>query len=115
MAALRDRDLEAAVALYETDATVILNPGMLAKGTSSIHAFFEGIFSLKSDPKYEVRHLTEAGDLALFTAKWTIVGPLSPNTQVSRTNYQAVVLRKQADGGWLIAVDNPWGPGAASK
>jgi ketosteroid isomerase-like protein len=29
---------------------------------------------------------------------------------MNRTNYRAAILRKQPDGNWRIAADNPFGP-----
>jgi uncharacterized protein (TIGR02246 family) len=110
LTAVRDRDLEAILALYEQDATVVVYPGMLGKGITAIRTFFEGIFRLEPDIQHGVEAFTEAGDLTLFTAKWTIVGPIPPSLPLNRTNYHAAILRKQADGNWLFAVDNPWGP-----
>jgi uncharacterized protein (TIGR02246 family) len=108
--ALRDRDLEAVLALYEEDATVVVYPGMLGKGKAAIRAFFEGLFRLKPDIEHGVDAFTEAGDLTLFTAKWTILSAISQSLPVHRVNYHVAILRKQSDGNWLIAVDNPWGP-----
>ena len=108
--AVHDRDLEPVMALYEEDATMVVYPGMLGQGKTAIRAFYEGIFRLEGDIKHGVEAFTEAGDLTLFTAKWTIVGPIPPSLPLNRANYHAAILRKQPDGNWLIAVDNPWGP-----
>ncbi|MGC9950574.1 MAG: nuclear transport factor 2 family protein [Bryobacteraceae bacterium] len=110
LSAMHDYDVEAALAVYEEDATVVVYPGMLGKGTAAIRAFFQGIFRLKGEIEHGVEVFTEAGDLTLFVAKWTILSAISPGLPVHRTNYQVAILRKQPDGSWLIAVDNPWGP-----
>ena len=110
--ALSDRDLEAALALYEEDATLVVYPGMQGKGIPAIRTFFEGLFTLSPEVQYEAKIFTEAGELALFSAKWTILSAIPANLPVPKTSYpvHVAILRKQPDGNWLIAVDNPWGP-----
>jgi uncharacterized protein (TIGR02246 family) len=115
LAAVRNLDVEAVLALYEPDATVVVMPGMLGQGTTAIRSFYEGIFALKPEIRHGAEAFTEAGDLTLFTAKWTIVTPIPPSLPLNKTNYHSAILRKQRDGNWLIAVDNPWGPDPPPK
>ena len=115
ISAMLDHDLEAAVALYEADATLVIYPGMLAKGATAIRKFFEGLLSIKPDFHYEAKVFTETDDLALFVARWTILGSIPPGLPVQRSNCHVAILRKQPDGNWLIAVDNPWGPDPPPK
>jgi uncharacterized protein (TIGR02246 family) len=110
LAAVRDYDIDATLALYEEDATMVVYPGMLGNGKQAIRKFYEGIFRLEPQIQHGVEAFTDAGDLTLFVAKWNIVGPIPPNLPLNRTNHHAAILRKQPDGNWLIAVDNPWGP-----
>jgi len=112
IAALHDHDLEAAVALYEEDATLVCYPGMLVKGIPAIRTFLEGLFSLKADVRYDTRVFTEAGGLALFTAKWTLLNEVITPLPMPKVSHlvHVTLLRKQPDGAWLIALDNPWGP-----
>jgi len=110
VAAVRDYDIDAALALYEEDATMVVYPGMLGNGKEAIRKFYEGIFRLSPEIQHGVDAFTEAGNLTLFTAKWSIVGPIPPSLPLNRTNYHVAILRKQQGGNWLIAVDNPWGP-----
>jgi ketosteroid isomerase-like protein len=112
IAALYDRDLEAAMALYEQEATLAGYPGMLVKGISDIRHFLKGLFSLNAHVRYETGVFTESGDLALFTAKWKILNVITTPLPMPKASYPVhiSVLRKQPDGSWLIAVDNPWGP-----
>jgi ketosteroid isomerase-like protein len=63
-----------------------------------------------SDVEHGPEVFTEGDDLALYTVKWTILGPISLNLPMNRTNYRATILRKQPDGNWRIAADNPVGP-----
>jgi ketosteroid isomerase-like protein len=105
---LRDLDIAAAVELYEEQATLAVFPGTLCTGKASIRKSLEGLFRAKPVIRFELKNIAECGDVALFTAKWTSSRP--PNAAMSKTNYQAAILRRQPDAHWLIAVDNPWGP-----
>ena len=101
LAAFRNRDVEGAVGLYEADATLALQPGMLGKGTPSIRRFFELLFSMKPKMQFLTQHIIESGDLALVTSEWTIVGPKPPILSSTETHRDTLVLRKTT--GWDLA------------
>jgi uncharacterized protein (TIGR02246 family) len=104
-------DLESVLAFYEEGATVVLEPGRLARGKPELRRAFEWILgNAKGVAKQEKTHVIETGDIALFTSKWNYSGTASDGTPVSRESYASVILRKQVDGRWRIVVDNSWGP-----
>ena len=104
-------DLEAVLSFYEDGATIVVEPGRLAAGKAEIRGAYEWIFAnIKGSARQEKTHVIEAGDLALFTSKWSFDGTALDGTTVSRESYASVVLRRQSDGGWRIVVDNSWGP-----
>ena len=53
--------------------------------------------------------MIEAGGVALYSSKWTLVGTSPEGKQVEMSGTSSDVLRQQKDGRWLVAVDNPWG------
>jgi ketosteroid isomerase-like protein len=56
-----------------------------------------------------IRHETvSSGDIALYSTKWTLslMGP--DGSPVKMNGKGGVVLRRQPDGQWLIAIENPW-------
>ena len=53
--------------------------------------------------------LVVADDIALYVGRWTLQGADPAGQPVSMGGESSDVLRRQPDGRWLIALDNPWG------
>lgn len=109
LAALSKGDLEAAVALYEPDAVMLAEPGKPARGKAAIRAALAGFIALKPTVISEADQTIEGNGVALYCSKWSLNGT-SPDGKPIRMHATSTdILRRQADGTWLIAVDNPWG------
>lgn len=109
MEAMNRGDVDAAVALYEPGATLVVEPGTLATGAEALRKALEGFISLKPTLTTKKSTVIEVGDIALFCSAWSLSGTAPDGTPVSMGGHSSDVLRRQADGRWLIAVDNPWG------
>jgi len=109
--AINRGDIEAAVALYEKDAVMAAQPGSLARGIGQIRAALAGFVALKPTLRMEGREVIEAGDLALYLGRWSLRGTDPAGKPVEMRGESADILRRQKDGRWLVAVDNPWGTG----
>jgi len=109
--AINRRDLKAALALYEPRATLVAEPGKLANGTEAIRTALEGFIALSPTLRGESHRIVEGGNLALFCSKWSLKGTALDGKLVEIGGLSADVLRRQADGSWLIVIDNPWGTG----
>lgn len=104
-------DIEAVLDFYEDGATMVAEPGRLARGKTELRQVYEWVFSnMKGIASQEKTHVIETGDIALFTSRWSFNGTTADGTNVSRQSYASVILRRQGDGGWRIVVDNSWGP-----
>lgn len=107
--AINQGNLDKAVSFYEHNAAFIVQPGSIARGRDGIRTALQGFISLKPSLKGEEYQVVEAGDIALYCSKWTLLGTLPDGKPVEMSGVSSDVLRKQTSGQWLVAVDNPWG------
>jgi len=102
--AARERgDVSAALSCYESNATVVFEPGKFGSGEDAIRGFTEATITLPIT--FGDREIVEAGDIALHLSQWTL-RPASGSEISGRTTD---ILRRQPDGKWLLIMDNPWG------
>jgi uncharacterized protein (TIGR02246 family) len=105
-------DLEGLLALYEPTATLMPQPGQAATGTAAIREALTGFLGLK--PTFDMldtKPAIRADDLALLHSRWTLSGTGPDGSPINLGGTTADVVRRQADGTWLFAIDNPWGTG----
>ena len=107
--AINRGDLEGALALYEPNAVLVAQPGQLARASKELRAALGGFIGLKPELRSEDQHVIEAGDIALYTSRWTLRGTDPSGQAMTMEGVSSDVLRRQRDGRWLIAIDNPWG------
>jgi uncharacterized protein (TIGR02246 family) len=102
-------DPAAAAALYEPDGLLVARPGQIVRGRAQVQAALAGFVALKATLRSEAQEVLELGDLALYLGRWSLSG-IDPNGQpVELRGESTDILRRQSDGRWLVAVDNPWG------
>lgn len=104
-------DLDGLVALYEDNAALAIQPGQVLTGKPAIREGVNGFLGMQGQFSMEPRVAVEGIDLALLCSNWTlaITGPDGQPTTLAGCAID--VVRKQPDGTWLIAIDNPWGTG----
>ena len=107
--AINRADLDGALALYEKDAVLVAQPGQIARGTAELREALAGFTALKATLRAETQQVVEAGDVALYVGRWSLRGTDSDGQPVAMSGESTDVLRRQKDGRWLIALDNPWG------
>ncbi len=107
--AMNRGDLEAALAFYEPDAVLLAQPDQLARGSAEIRAALHGFVALRPTLVTEAASAWQSGDIALYAGRWSLTGIAPDGAVVNMSGESTDVLRRQRDGRWLIAVDNPWG------
>ncbi len=108
-AAFNAGDLEALLALYDPEAVYVIKPGRVTRGRDELRATMAHNLSLRGRLVTTPESFTQAGDVMLVLGSFTLAGQRHDGTAFERTARFADVLRRQADGRWLIAVDNPFG------
>ena len=102
-------DLATYLGCYEPTATIVLQPGVVAQGEEALRGFMDFFASLK--PTFTVtRHeFIEGPEITMHLSAWTLTGTDAEGKPIAWSGRTADILRRQADGGWLVALDNPWG------
>lgn len=107
--AMNQGDLEAALSRYEPGASLVVKPGVVVTGTMALREALAGFLTLKPTLTSEAQQVVEAGDVALYCARWNLSGTDPAGNPVQMSGRSSDILRRQPDGNWLIALDNPWG------
>jgi uncharacterized protein (TIGR02246 family) len=107
--AFGSHDLEAVLALYEPDATLIPQPGEVVTGTEAIRETLSRILAM--EPKFDLqfKKAFQAGDIALLFSDWTLSASDPDGNAIETGGRTAGVARRQPDGSWLFVIDNPYG------
>jgi uncharacterized protein (TIGR02246 family) len=105
--AFNARDLAAILALYEPAAVFVTGPGLCVTGRDAIRKVFEAVFAMKPVMRLETASILENGDLALLEGSWVWIGANREGDPVQITGTSREVIRRQPDGRWLYAIDDP--------
>ena len=107
--AFGSHDLESVLALYEPDATLIPQPGEVVTGTEAIRETLSQILAMKPRFDLQFKKSFQAGDIALLISDWTLSASDPDGNATEMDGRTAGVARRQPDGSWLFAIDNPYG------
>jgi len=106
-------NLEGTLTFYESGATLVPQPGQQVTGTAAIREALGAFLAMKPTLKPESQAWVLAGDLALGCMRWTLKGTGPDGKPVVMNGTSSDIVRRQPDGRWLIALDNPWGTAIA--
>ncbi|MFI5985296.1 YybH family protein [Streptomyces sp. NPDC051555] len=102
-------DLDGLLALYEPDAVMVDETGRPHRGTTELRSFFTAMLSVEPTVRTVAATVVVHEDVAQGSTHWQL-DVTAPDGTVSRTEgHAAELLRRQPDGTWLVAIDNPWG------
>lgn len=100
-------DLEGLVALYEPVAVFESQPGVVVEGREAIRQALGDLLALRPAMVANTVQVLQAGDVALVVNEWTMRGTAPDGGEVRQGGRSADVVRRQADGSWLVLVDKP--------
>lgn len=107
--AFQNKDIEGVLATYEDNAIVMFEPQKPVQGKETLRAVFTQFVSMNPQYTFSGHEVYVSGDIATHTAPWKMVGQLPDGTKIEQSGLSVAVLRKQADGNWLMIQDNPHG------
>jgi len=105
---LRAGDLPALVELYAHDAVFLPDPQTVLTGTAAIEAGLGGFIALHPILTFSDERMITSGNVALVTHRWNLRGTLPDGAPVEQQGRTINVLRREDDGQWRLAIDNPW-------
>jgi uncharacterized protein (TIGR02246 family) len=109
VAAFEKKDIEGVLATYEADAIVMFEPQKPVQGKETLRAVFTEFVGMNPQYTFSGHEVYVSGNIATHTAPWTMKGQLPDGTKIEQSGLSVAVLRKQADGNWLMIQDNPHG------
>jgi uncharacterized protein (TIGR02246 family) len=104
--------LDALVALYEPRAVFVPQEGAPVTGTAGIREALAGFMAMKPALKMNVTKAVRAGDdLAVLYNDWNMSATGPDGSVVNGAGKAVEIVRRQADGTWRFAVDDPFARG----
>lgn len=104
--ALTRGDIDAALALYEPDASFVAD-GTIISGTDRIRSVLESFAAVKPVFELKPKPTVQTGDIALTGNDWSLTGTDGDGNPISMQGSSYEVVRCGADGNWRFAIDNP--------
>jgi ketosteroid isomerase-like protein len=103
-------DFEALVSLYDPKAVFVIKPGRVTTSPAELRDALQRLLALRGRLTINPHTFTRSDDLVLALGTFTLSGGRRKDgTAFERTSRFADVMRRQPDGRWLLAVDNPYG------
>jgi ketosteroid isomerase-like protein len=112
--AFNAQDVEAAVAMYHPDASIVqvnqVHGGtMTARGADGIRATMAAYVGLQPHMDVITHHTTIAGDFAMTRSQWLIRGVDKTGSETVVHHHGMEVHRRLPDGTWVFFIDHPFG------
>ena len=102
-------DLDALVSLYDPKAAFVIKPGRVTGTPAELRGAMHYLLDLGCRLAVDPRTFIRSDDIVLVLGTFTLSGRGENDVPFERTSPFADVLRRQPDGRWLVAVDNPYG------
>jgi ketosteroid isomerase-like protein len=105
-------DMDAALSLYEPDATFAMPKGFgegSVTGLDALREVFDGFLAMSPELMVNAEKTLLSGDTALVIGNWTLKAHDADGNDIDARGRYADVVRRQPDGRWLFVIDNPNG------
>jgi uncharacterized protein (TIGR02246 family) len=105
-------ELDRLLNLYEPDAVIVERTGEIIQGTAAIRHHLSGLLAMRPAMRILDSKAIVVGELAQLSSHWQCT-VIAPDGSAAQLEYHGSELsRRQPDGTWLLAIDNPWGAGS---
>ena len=109
VAAFNAGDEDALMALYESEAALVPEPGQVVTGTEQVRAALQQFLALQGQIRLAPKHVVQTSDLALLIGDWALTGTGPDGKPLNLGGPSIEVARRQADGTWRYVIDAPFG------
>lgn len=103
---VRERDLDALVALYAPEAVFRPAEGPIARGHAEIRAALAEMLALQPKLEAQVEEVVLVGDLALVVSRWTMQATAPDGTLLEQAGRSSDVVQFNGTT-WRILIDRP--------
>ena len=105
-------DVEGVVALYEERGSFVQRDGSVATGRPEIRKAIARLIAARPFLRSDVARVVTAGEnLAVLYNDWSLSAKGRDGDPIERSGKALEVVRKQPDGTWLFAIDDPYARG----
>lgn len=101
--------LDSLCSMYEPDAVIVEKDGTLSIATEAILAHLAQLLALEPRMHIDASWALEHGDIALLCSRWSAEVRTPDGRTATVHSRGSEIVRRQRDGTWQLAVDNPWG------
>ena len=103
------------MALYAPDASLVQHDGSVAIGRAAVRTVLGRLLAMEPTLRIDVvKVVTDTDDLALVYNDWSMSAKGPGGQLVERSGKAIEVVRRQPDGTWLFAIDDPYARGGLS-
>ena len=107
--AFNSGNVDAIMALYEPEATLVPQPGQIVQGRDAIRQALLQFLALKGTMEVKSIFTVRGSGVALTRGQWKLSGTGPDGKPIEMTGQSVEVVRQQPNGEWLLAVDHPFG------
>ena len=110
--AVSSGDIDAVLSLYAPDATFAMPKGFgegSVTGLDGLREVYSGFLAMSPKLVVNAEKTLLSGDTALVIGNWTLKGRDANGNDIDTGGRYADVVRRHADGTWLLVIDNPNG------
>jgi uncharacterized protein (TIGR02246 family) len=105
-------DVDALMTLYEPGGSLVRLDGSVATGHADIRRVLDRLVAMRPTLRMNVLKVVRNGeDIAMVYNDWTISAKGADGAPIERAGRAIEVVRRQADGTWRVAIDDPYARG----